>query len=128
MSDKTINLKSELFDTDSETCIMDNSANCIIWRTKSAFIPSTYVKIDPSKFYGITTAIGTGNPVGIGDIKVGWHDNDNVYHNFILKDAYHIPNSAVNVIGVSELSKNLGDFEEKGTRIDSLLGFNSTLE
>ena len=119
VSDEAIKLKSELFDTDSETCIMDNSANCIIWRSKSAFIRSTYVELDPSKFYGITTAIGTGNPVGVGDIKVGWYDDNNIYHNFILKDAFHIPNSAVNVIGISELSKNVGDFKEKGTRIDS---------
>ena len=38
---------------------------------------------------------------------------------FILKDAFHIPNSAVNVIGISELSKNIGDFKSKGTRINS---------
>ena len=119
VSDETIKLKSELFDSDSETAIMDNSANCIIMKRKSSFIPSTYIEIDPNKFYGITTAIGTGNPVGIGDVKIGWHDDMGKYHNFVLKDAFHIPDSAVNVIGISELSKNIGDFKSKGTRIDS---------
>ena len=55
VSDESIKLKSELFDSDSETVIMDNLANCIIMKRKSSFIPSTYIEIDPNKFYSITT-------------------------------------------------------------------------
>ena len=119
VTDEAINIESEFFDSDSETAIMDNSANCVIWKKKSAFIQSSYIEVDPNKFYGITTAIGTGNPVGIGDIKVGWYNDVGKYHNFILKNVFHIPDSAVNVIGISDLSKNIGDFDSRGTRIDS---------
>ena len=112
-------MRSEIFDGDADTIIVDNSANCIIWRNKRHFEPSTYRKLNENNKMNIETASGDGNPVGIGDLNIGWYDDNGKYHSFILKDVFHIPTSPVNVLGLSAFSKSIGDYNSKGTRIDS---------
>ena len=112
-------MQSEVFDADSDTIVVDNSANCIIWRHKHNFIPSTYRTLDPLKSPDICTASGQGSPMAIGDLNIGWYDDFGTYHNFVLKDTYHIPTSSVNVLGISAFSKSIGDYDTKGTRINS---------
>ena len=68
-------MQSEVFDADSDTIVVDNSANCIIWRHKHNFIPSTYRTLDPSKSPDICTASGQGSPMAIGDLNIGWYDD-----------------------------------------------------
>ena len=53
------------FDTDSDRFVVDNSANCIIWKNKTDFVPTTYIKTNNASV-GITTAVGTALPLGIG--------------------------------------------------------------
>ena len=36
---------------------------------------------------------------------------------FTLKEVFHIPDSPVNILGISTFSKIIGDYESKGTRI-----------
>ena len=57
--------------------------------------------------------------VGIGDLNIGWYDDNGKYHSFVLKDVFHIPSSPVNVLGLSAFSKSIGAYDTKGTRIDS---------
>ena len=71
-----VNLQSEVFDGDSDTIIVNNSANCIIWKHKQNFIQNSYVEIEPKTTYGVTSAVGSRSPVGIGDLRIGWNDND----------------------------------------------------
>ena len=112
-------LRSEVFDGDSDTIIVDNSANCIIWRHKKNFDPDSYVAIDSNNSYGVSSAVGKGSPVGIGNLNIGWNDDAGKYHSFLLPKVFHIPDSPVNILGVSAFSKAIGDFELKGTRINS---------
>ena len=112
-------MRSEVFDADSDTIVVDNSANCIIWRHKRNFVQSTYTKLDPSLRPNISTASGPGSPVAIGDLNLGWYDDSGQYHNFVLKNAFHIPKSPVNVLGLSAFSKSIGDYNSGGTRINS---------
>ena len=118
--------RKEVFDGNSETAIMDNSANCFIWRHYRDFIPGTYVKLDDDPSNNIKTAMGDGKPVGVGNINIGWSDNDGKYHSFTLLGVNHVPDSPVNVIGIPALSRILGDYNEEGTTITSS-GLSSTL-
>ena len=51
-------MRSETFDGDADTIIVDNSANCIIWRYKKNFVKSTYRKLDSTTRLNIETASG----------------------------------------------------------------------
>ena len=112
-------IKSQLFDTDSSTIIVDNSANCIIWNNKSGFDPDSYISLANDLKSGITSATGEGVPVGIGTLVIGWYDDDHKFHNFRLQNAYHVPQSPVNILGLSAFSKIIGDYRIGGTRINS---------
>ena len=67
----------------------------------------------------IDTAAGQGTAIGVGDINISWHDDLGKLHHFVLKDVFHIPDSPVNILGISAFSKIIGDYESKGTRINS---------
>jgi len=61
--------RTESFDTDSSTIIVDNSANCVIWRDKKDFLPETYTKLNPELESGIAPSVGSsGSPVGVGHL------------------------------------------------------------
>ena len=108
------------FDVDSDTMVIDNLANCIIWKNKTAFNPSTYVRLDSKKAVAaVNTATGEGLPVGIGDVTVGWYDDDGTYHNYVLKGVFHVPDAPVNILGISSFSKIIGDYQNKGTQKNS---------
>ena len=114
------NIVPRKFDVDSDTMVIDNSANCIIWKHKKAFKSSTYIKLDArDAVVAVDTAAGEGLPIGIGDVTVGWYNDDNVYHNFILKEVFHIPDSPMNILGISSFSTIVGDYQNKGERINS---------
>ena len=63
--------------------------------------------------------MGEGKALGIGTVRISWYDNNNNLHIFDLSGTLHIPSSPVNIIGIPALSKIIGDFDRKGTRIDS---------
>ena len=109
----------EVFDGDSDTIIVDNSANCIIWRHKKNFSPDSYTKLKPGTTCGVSSAVGKGSPVGVGDLNIGWKDDDGKYHKFLIPQVFHIPDSPVNILGVGAFSKAIGDYNIKGTRINS---------
>ena len=98
---------------------MDNSANCIIWNAKENFIPDSYIKFGSSIDSGIATAVGSGSPVGIGSLRIGWDDDNGKFHEYIIKGVYHVPTSPVNILDLSAFSKSLGDYDQKGIRINS---------
>ena len=107
------------FDSDSDVIIVDNSANCIVWKHKKNFLPESYKLLDASSSPLIDTAAGQGQAVGIGKLAISWKDDMGKTHNFVLNEVIHIPESPVNILGLSAFSKNLGDYETKGTRINS---------
>ena len=110
---------SEIFDSDADTIIVDNSANCIIWKYKKNFVKSSYRELGAASHLNIETASGDRNPVSMGDLNIGWYDDNGQYHSFVLKDVFHVPASLVNVLGLSAFSKSIGDYDTRGTRIDS---------
>ena len=112
-------MKSEVFDGDSDTIIVDNSANCIVWRHKQNFDPDTYVKLDKKTRCGVSSAVDKGSPIGVGDLHIGWSDDTGKYHKFRIPQVLHIPDSPVNILGLNAFSKAIGDFNQKGTRINS---------
>ena len=112
-------MNSHLFDTDSNTIIVDNSANCILWNQKSDFIKDTYISLQGASTTGITSATGQGVPIGVGTLEVGWYDDSKNYHKYQLSNVYHVPTSPVNILGLSMFSKILGDYHAGGTRINS---------
>ena len=112
-------LRSEVFDEDSDTIIVDNSANCIIWRHKKNVVPESYVAIKSDEACGVSSAVGNGQPKGVSDLNIGWKDDDGKFHSFVKPKVFHIPKSPVNILGVSAFLKAIGDFDRKGTRINS---------
>jgi len=111
--------KAISFDADSSTIIVDNSANCIIWNAKENFIKESYIKFGSNIDSGIATAVGSGSPVGMGTLRIGWDDDDGKFHKYEIKGVYHVPTSPVNILGLSVFSKSIGDYDQKGTRINS---------
>ena len=112
-------LRSEVFDGDSDTIIVDNAANCIIWRHKKNFDKENYVRLGTTNAVGVASAVGSGVPIGVGNLNIGWRDDAGQYHKFLLKNVLHIPDSPVNILGLSAFSKAIGDYDTKGTRINS---------
>ena len=112
------NVKSRMFDTDSNMIIIDISANCILWNDISDSDTNTYIPIENKLNAGITSATGQAVPVGIGTLENGWYDDDRRYHAFKLPNVYHVPNSPVNILGLSSFSKIVGDYNAGGTRIN----------
>ena len=78
--------KSEIFDTDSDTVVVDNAANCIVWKDKNSFIKESYKELNDSSIPMIDTAAGAGAPLGIEEVPIGWYDDNSQYHKYILKD------------------------------------------
>ena len=115
----TSKVACQLFDSDSDTTIADNSANCIVWKHRKDFINASYKEIPQDLGTTVNTVHGEGMPIGIGTTRVGWHDDYGKFHSFELPDVYHIPNSCTNVLGVPEFSRILGDSQREGTRINS---------
>ena len=97
-----------------------------MWRHYNDFIPTSYIKLDDDISNNIKTAMVDGRPVGVGNVKVGWHDDKGKYHSFTLVGVNHVPDSPVNAIGIPALSRLLGDFDTEGTTITSS-GLSSTL-
>ena len=112
-------MHSQLFDTDSNTIIVDNFANCILWNQKSDFVKDSYISLQGASTTGITSATGQGVPIGIGTLELGWYDDSRKYHTYKLPNVYHVPTSPVNILGLSMFSKILGDYHAGGTRINS---------
>ena len=50
---------------------------------------------------GIMSATGEAIPVGFGTLGIGWYDDDLKYHTFRLPNAYHAPESPVNILGLN---------------------------
>ena len=119
LQNESLESRAESFDADSSTIIVDNAANCIIWRDKRNFVPGTYVKLDSSMESGIATAVGSGSPVGIGHLRIGWKDDLGTYREYVIKNVYHVPDSPVNILGISAFSRSLEDYDSKGTRVTS---------
>ena len=107
------------FDSDLDMIIVDNAANCIVWKDKKLFVPGTYKLLKENESPVSDTAAGAGNAIAIGDLSISWKDDNSQIHQFILKNTFHIPDSPVNILGISAFSKCIGDYEEKGTRINS---------
>jgi len=106
-----------LFDSDADTVMVDNSANCIVWKSRNAFLDATYKTLENFQTPMIDTVAGAGNPTGIGQVPISWFDDDGVKLKFILNDVYHIPDSPVNILGISAFSNIVGDYyEAEGTR------------
>ena len=79
----------------------------------------TYVKLDPRKNCSVTSAVGNGSPIALEDLNIEWRDDNGNYHNFLIPIVFHIPDSPVNILDLSAFSKAKGDFQNKGTRINS---------
>ena len=103
-----------IFDSDTDLINVDNSANCIVWKNKKSYIAETYKLVNMESLPSINTAAGQGTAVGIRDINISWDDDFGKLHQFVLKDVFHIPDSPVNILGISVFSKLLGDYEKKG--------------
>ena len=68
---------------------------------------------------GIETVHGNGVSAGIGTLQIGWYDDYGKFHDHLITDGFHMPDSSVNVLGVPAFSEHIGDYEEEGTKITS---------
>ena len=118
-TDTVSNQDSLIFYSDSEVIILDNLANCIIWNDKKSFVPETYRLLNLEDTPTFDTVVGPSNAVGIGDLSISWKADNSKNHHFVVNNVYHIPDSPVNILGLSAFSKCIGDHESKGTRINS---------
>ena len=60
----------QLFDSDSDTTIVDTSANCIVWKHRKDFIDATYMEIPQDLGITVNTIHIEGIPIGVGTIRV----------------------------------------------------------
>ncbi len=107
-------INSVSFDSDGLTIVLDNSATCHICNNKSLFI-SPITPIPTSNDIGVDTAGGTVRPIGIGNIRIKWTDDDGLAHQEVIDDVLYFPKSPVNIIGVTKLGMQRNDPE--GTHI-----------
>ena len=110
--DNTIQLLT--FDSDSTTCILDNSANTHIWNRRQDFVPGSLKKLNDGP--GVATVgSSTSSPRSIGDVSDSWIDNSGLRHQHILTNVLFFPDSPVSIFSVTCFSKQLHD--EEGTWI-----------
>ena len=106
--DSLENIKS--FDSDSQTCVCDNSANTHIWNNIKNFIPASLVKLSASASSSVVTIGGSDfYPTSIGDVKLTWTDDEGIPYRTVLKDIVYFPNSPVNVLSVTAFAAHLND-------------------
>ena len=111
--------RSEVFDADADMVVVDNAANCIIWRHKKHFVPSTHTLLNPATTLGVNTAAGKGIPIAVGNVNLSWQDDNAKTHSYLLPGVLHLPDSPANVWGISAFSRILGDLSRKGTQVNS---------
>ena len=112
----TISNAPKLFDSNSSTCIVDNSANTHCWNNSSHFVG----KIRPLSSSAITVStIGGSNhsPKGIGDIRINWTDDNNYRCEYLVKNVLYFPSSPVNVLSVTQLARCTFNDDSEGTFI-----------
>ena len=98
------------FNSDSQSCICDNSANTHIWNCVKDFIPAILVQLSASAASSVVTIGGSDfHPTSIGDLKLTWTDDDGVPYTTILKDVLYFPDSPVNVLSVTAFAAQLDD-------------------
>ena len=102
---------SPIFVSDSKLIIIDNLANCIIWNDKKSFVPETYRSLNSEITPIFDTAAGPGNAVGIEDLSISWKDDNSKIYHFVLSNVFHIPDSPVNILGISAFLKCIGDYK-----------------
>ena len=117
--DLTVLESQHKFDSDSEEIIVDNLANCIVWKDKKSFVQESYRELDMATSPSFDTVAGAENAVGIEDLEISWKDSNGKNYQFTLQNAYYMPDSPVNILGLSEFSKCIEDYDTRGTRINS---------
>ena len=66
-----------VFDLDSRSSIVDDSANAHVWSIKKDFVPGTLKKLKISDSTGVATIGGVDlSPHSIGDVSPSWYDDD----------------------------------------------------
>ena len=104
------------FDSDSNTAIVDNSANTHIWTVESDSFPGTLMKMTKADTLGVATIRGVELiPHLIGDVQTSWRDDAGKSFDFILKGAFFPPDLPVNIVSVTALAEQLND--DSGTWI-----------
>ena len=104
------------FDSDSQSCVCDNSANTHIWNNLKDFIPSSLVQLTASTSSSVVTIGGSNfHPTSIGNIKITWNDDNGVPYQTVLKNVLYFPDSPVNVLSVTAFASQLND--DNGTWI-----------
>ena len=64
-----------------------------MWKDKESFVKGTYRKLADTSIPLIDTAAGAVDPVGVGEVPIGWYDDSDKYHKFILTEVFHVPDS-----------------------------------
>ena len=98
------------FDPDTQHCVVDNCANVHIWNDFSAFIPSSYMKINEASSTAVSAVNGDSNlPAGCGDVPVSWKDDNGKEYHIVLKNVLHFSKSPVKILSVVQLAEQLQD-------------------
>ena len=84
------------FDTDSSTCVCDNSANVHICNHKSMF-DGPLTKTD--KHYVATVGGVKNSASGMGTVRWSWRDDNGKTHSQDIKNVLFFPESPVNILG-----------------------------
>jgi len=111
------------FDSDGIPFVMDNSANCHICTDKTFFTELHLFTTMEKEALGSIGTIGDGAiPEGFGNMRLIWKDDCRVDHEYIINDVFYVPNSPVNLVGVTKFGKQIEpkdkDFPE-GTNIQT---------
>lgn len=101
------------FDTDGIPFVMDNSANCHIC-TEKEYFTELHVFTDSEKesIGSIGTVGEDAIPSGFRKMQVSWFNDKGREHTYVIDDAHYVPNSPVNLIGVTKFGKQIEPKEE----------------
>ena len=98
--------KRVVFDSDGVPFVMDNSANCHICTVKSYFKDLHEFTAAEKKLIGSIGTVGEdAMPSRIGNVQLTWIDDKGVNHTYVIENVYYVPNSPVNLIGVTKFGK-----------------------
>ena len=91
-------------DLPTTTMVLDNSATGYICNDRSAFVE--YISVPEEHAPGVVTVNGKTMALGIGSVAVAWDDDDGAEHTTTLHGVLHIPDSPVNLLGISQFSRD----------------------
>jgi hypothetical protein len=103
---ETIDAFQESFDKEEMAIVgLDSSCSRHLFYDKSDFI----TKIVPIQPFSIQGVGGDIKAIGVGTVRLWFHDSTGVLHDKVLENAYYAPKSPVRLISIPQLARDTNE-------------------